>query len=465
MLMYYNGCFFTKNPLQTLLENKKYNQKKYIRITRSAKHYKALGQALEGAWPSTSGEALGKHALGQAPQALHQSTSRRLGSTRSAKRYKALGQACQALPIKALGQAPQALHQALQGAWPGAPRALQGAWPGKHFKVAFCSRPSTFWELSREGCGWGSLLGLLGAYGSFLRWPSASGTPPSTSRRLARRSAKHLKALGQAPQAKRLAKHMRRQALQGGQAPQALHQARQGFQGAWPSTSSAPASTTRPLAKQFRRSTKNYKALGQARQGAWPSTSGAPPSTSRRLAKHVNRVKALGHPPSTTRRLAKHLRHSTKHVKKLRALLVHALHQARQGAWASTSGAPPSTTRRAPPSTTRGLGKHAHCKALGQALQGACFWCRNSPGIFFLCPGDRSAFRPLHLPRHFCSMVHAICSILEPIPDHAACYLQHFGAGTFYLACYVPHLGAGIFHLYCYLRHLGAGTCQFACYL
>ena len=48
---------------------------------------------------------------------------------------------------------------------------------------------------------------------------------------------------------------------------------------------------------------------------------------------------------------------------------------------------------------------------------------------------------------------------------HAACYLQHFGAGTFYFACYLPHLGAGTFHLSCYLPHLRAGTFQFACYL
>ena len=124
--------------------------------------------------------------------------------------------------------------------------------------------------------------------------------------------------------------------------------------------------------------------------------------------------------------------------------------------------------------------------------------CRNSPAMFFpLSRGffflTRSVFHPLHLPCHFCSMLDAICSILGPNPDHAACYLQHFGAGTFhfvcylqhlgagtshvecylqhfgagtfYLACYVPHLGAGTFHLSCYLRHLGAGTCQFACYL
>ena len=105
--------------------------------------------------------------------------------------------------------------------------------------------------------------------------------------------------------------------------------------------------------------------------------------------------------------------------------------------------------------------------------------CRDSPGNFFPCP-TRSVFRPLHLPCHFCSMLHAICmqhfgagtfhfvcylQHLGAGTFHVECYLQHFGAGTFYLACYVPHLGAGTFHLSCYLRHLGAGTCQFACYL
>ena len=46
-------------------------------------------------------------------------------------------------------------------------------------------------------------------------------------------------------------------------------------------------------------------------------------------------------------------------------------------------------------------------------------------------------------------MLHAICDIPEPLPDHAPCYLQHFGAATF--------------HSVCYLQLFGAGTCYFAC--
>ena len=80
----------------------------------------------------------------------------------------------------------------------------------------------------------------------------------------------------------------------------------------------------------------------------------------------------------------------------------------------------------------------------------AGYFFSSVPEIFFL---TRSVFRPLHLPCHFCSMLHAICSILEPIPDQAACYLQHFGAGTFHFVCYLQHLGAGTFHVECYLQH------------
>ena len=62
-----------------------------------------------------------------------------------------------------------------------------------------------------------------------------------------------------------------------------------------------------------------------------------------------------------------------------------------------------------------------------------------APGIFF--------------PDLFCFPSPAS---IVPLPFHAGCYLQHFGAGTFHFACYLQHFGAepSMLHAICSIMAL-----------
>ena len=72
--------------------------------------------------------------------------------------------------------------------------------------------------------------------------------------------------------------------------------------------------------------------------------------------------------------------------------------------------------------------------------------CRISPGFFSPAPGN-------FFPDLFCFPSPAS---IVPLPFHAGCYLQHFGAGTFHFACYLQHFGAepSMLHAICSIMAL-----------
>ena len=87
---------------------------------------------------------------------------------------------------------------------------------------------------------------------------------------------------------------------------------------------------------------------------------------------------------------------------------------------------------------------HSHGK---QLTMGVSWGVPNLAGEFFSpAPG-------MFFPDLFCFPSPA--SIL-PLPFHAACYLQHFGAGTCHFACYFQHFGAepSMLHAICSIMAL-----------